>query len=593
MWLSSLSQSRRTVLLCVVLGLAVLAAYANHFYNDLHFDDLDAVRNNPAIRDLHNIPRFFVDPTLFSRAENQYLYRPITSVSLAVDYWLGDGSLFYFHLSTFLWYLVQLLLMFFLFRRIMDLADPHPSNIWTALLATMCYGLHPANAETVNYVIQRADLYNTLGTIACLWLFVRYPGQRKFGWYLLPAVAAILAKPPALIFPLMLLIYVFLFERQGKGTRKWVGAIRTVAPALLVVGALAWLLAQMRSPTWSPKADSPFPYWVTQPFVALHYFKSFFLPTELAVHAGWPYLGLFSLKAVAGYLFVLLMLGGAYLTARRPDTRPIAFGILWFFVALLPTSLMALREVTNDHRMFFPFVGLTLSVFWACRLALFRKTARLTSGRRWQYAALSAVVLILLAGAVGTRQRNRVWFTDEGLWRDSTRKNPNAPDGWINLGDVFLRQGDYEAALPYYQRAIAVRPLYSTAEMGLARIYVGLHRDAEVEEHLRRTLISLHGAEAAVIYVVLANWLESKGRPDDSIHALESAQQADPRAVEVRHAFLTAYSKRQDWPALERVARETLRLKPDDELAASCLSASLDSQGRKTSGPPVDAAGHR
>jgi hypothetical protein len=40
--------------------------------------------------------------------------------------------------------------MFLLFRRIMDMADPHASNRWTALITTAAFGLHPASAETVN-----------------------------------------------------------------------------------------------------------------------------------------------------------------------------------------------------------------------------------------------------------------------------------------------------------------------------------------------------------------------------------------------------------------------------------------------------------
>ena len=47
---------------------------------------------------------------------------------------------------------------------------------------------------------------------------------------------------------------------------------------------------------------------------------------------------------------------------RRRETWPVAFGILWFFLALLPTSsIVPLAEVLNDHRMYFPFVGLTLA----------------------------------------------------------------------------------------------------------------------------------------------------------------------------------------------------------------------------------------
>ena len=106
------------------------------------------------------------------------IYRPVVSTSLAVDYFVGRGyKPFFFHLSTFVWFAVQLILMFFLFRRIMDHADPHPSNIWVALLAAACYGLHPANAETVNYIIQRADLYDALGVVASLLFSRPFPGS--------------------------------------------------------------------------------------------------------------------------------------------------------------------------------------------------------------------------------------------------------------------------------------------------------------------------------------------------------------------------------------------------------------------------------
>src|SRR5665213_4345049 len=44
----------------------VLLAYANHFRNTFHFDDSHTVTDNPWIRSLHNVPRFFADGTTFS-----------------------------------------------------------------------------------------------------------------------------------------------------------------------------------------------------------------------------------------------------------------------------------------------------------------------------------------------------------------------------------------------------------------------------------------------------------------------------------------------------------------------------------------------
>src|SRR5579872_4037362 len=211
----------RTLVFSLLLVLNVLVAYSNHFGNDFQFDDLSAIPNNAAIRDPHTIVRAFVDPTLFSAAPEQRNYRPVTTASLALDYWIGGGlKVFFFHLSTFVWYSVLLVLMFRLFECLMDRSDPHPANFWTALAAAAIFGLHPVSAETVNYIIQRADLYNTLGCVASLFVFVRYPSQRRFGWYLIPAVLGMLAKAPGLIFPLLLAAYIWLFETDAVPARR-------------------------------------------------------------------------------------------------------------------------------------------------------------------------------------------------------------------------------------------------------------------------------------------------------------------------------------------------------------------------------------
>src|SRR5262245_15967860 len=169
----------KTLLPFLALLAIVLAAYANHFQNGFHFDDRHTIVENPAIEHLTNIPRFFSDPKTFSIIPNGPLWRPLTSTTLAIDYWLGGGRKpFWFHFSTFVLFLILLVLMLFLFRRLMDKADPHPSNRWTALAAAAVFGLHPAGAETINYIIQRADMYNTLGVVASLLWFIAYPEQR-------------------------------------------------------------------------------------------------------------------------------------------------------------------------------------------------------------------------------------------------------------------------------------------------------------------------------------------------------------------------------------------------------------------------------
>ena len=252
--------------------------YWNHFHNRFHFDDIHAIVNNAYIRDLRNIPRFFTDGSTLTVQPANQAYRPLLTTSLAIDYRLAGGlNPFYFQLSTFLWYLLQLALMFVLFYTIIDRAWPDVRSRYAVLLAVAWYALNPVMAETVNYVVQRADLLSTVGVIAALVVWIVWPGGRKYGLYLVPYVLAVLAKQPALIFPALLFAYEFLIEEDARRPGLW-PALKRSLPAFAVTLLLALFEQAMIPKTFAPGGYSGFAYRITQPLAAFHYFVSFFFP---------------------------------------------------------------------------------------------------------------------------------------------------------------------------------------------------------------------------------------------------------------------------------------------------------------------------
>ena len=277
----------RTAALCLGLALVTLAAYSNHFGNAFHFDDFHTITGNIFVRDLHNIPRFFTGAALSSSTPDAATYRPVTSASLALDYWLGGGfDPFWFHLSTFLWFEVQLILMFLLFRRLMDLADPQPSNLWTALLASALYGLHPANAETVNYIIQRGRSVQHPGSSGQPVVVHGVSGAAEArlvsaaGGAGIPGQGSgpdLSADPAGVCFP---------FRAGWRPQEMECGAAGNPAGADRD-GGRGVLTAVMTPPRMTRRAVSPWLYRSTQPWVALHYFQSFFLPTGLSADTDW------------------------------------------------------------------------------------------------------------------------------------------------------------------------------------------------------------------------------------------------------------------------------------------------------------------
>jgi len=137
--------------------------------------------------------------------------------------------------------------MVLFYRTVFDFAESRRANIIAALLAAGWYLLHPANAETINYIISRSDSYSAMFIMLA---FVLYGGSsfcRKCHLYLLPVAFGMLAKPITFIFPVLLLFYIFLFEEKASlgallnksGCRHLLASAKKACPAFSLYTAHA------------------------------------------------------------------------------------------------------------------------------------------------------------------------------------------------------------------------------------------------------------------------------------------------------------------------------------------------------------------
>src|SRR5262249_16050392 len=151
-------------------------------------------------------------------------------------------------------------------------------------------------------------------------------------------------------------------------------------PALVVAALAGWWVAHMNPPTMVTGAASRSLYMLTQPSVTLRYFVSFFAPIGLSADNDWRLVtGPARPKVLLGVGVRAAVVGGVVWAigrgARNEQTRPIAFGLAWFLLMLLPTAITPLAEVANDHRMFAPFIGLSFASVTAAALLLERAPA--------------------------------------------------------------------------------------------------------------------------------------------------------------------------------------------------------------------------
>lgn len=569
------SRSLPFVAACVVAASLVIAAYSNSLDNSFHFDDSHVIEENIFIRDLRNVPRFFTDARTFSCVPTNATYRPIVSTSLAVDHAIAGGlKPRTFHVTQILLLLVTGAMLVALFHRLLAHVCA-PWSRWTALSSATFFCVHTGNTQPINYISARSELLAGIGVLGALLTYVFLPRARRFQLHLLPMAFGILAKTPAVIAAPLLLVYDLMFERglswrevfTRSGWPRTRAALVAIAPAFAAALALYLFVEGMSPPGQTYGGGGRLRYLVTETWVWVHYARLFVWPAGLSADTD---LELFASpwdpRVAAGVAFALAMLALAWVASKRLATRPIAFGLVWFAIALAPSStFFPLAEVANDHRVYFPFMGLALAIAaWLMPRLVPDAAARPGSTARLVFAAL-AVAAVLGAHAAGTYRRNRVWRTEETLWADVVRKSPTNGRGKMNYGLTHMAAGRYERAKELFLEARERLPNYATLEVNLGIVENALGDVAAADRHFARALTLSPDHPATHRYY--ARWLIRQGRAGEAVHHLERALALSPADLEVRHMLMGVHAARGG-PDLARLAAETLGFASSDTLAA-------------------------
>jgi tetratricopeptide (TPR) repeat protein len=571
------SPGRGTVWLLAAACLILFAlAYGNSLDNSFHFDDSHVIENNLYIRSLSNIPRFFRDARTFSSVPANSTYRPLLSVTYAIDYRLGHGlAPRQFHLTQLLLMVLLALLITLLWRRVMDRAGPDPMNAFWTVFAAGLFALHTANSETMNLISARSDIISTLAIVAGLLIYDRFPRLRVWQIHLIPMIVGSLAKAPAVFYAPLLLAWVWLgldgaSERESTPARR---AVRASWPAFVAGVAMLFFLNAMNAPQWVAGGGSRSRYVLTQLFVWLHYARLFLLPLGLTADTDMPLLEhWWDTRVIAGAVFILLLAVAARRASKRPEDRPIAFGLIWFAVALIPTSsFFPLAEVANEHRIFFPYVGACLAFAWWLKRYGVPWLARVTASSDRETAVVCCVV-ILAAHAAGTHARNRTWKTEESLWLDVTEKSPQNGRGLMNYGLTQMSRGNYALARQYFDRAEILTPNYPTLEINQGVVTGAMGDQVTAEGHFRRALQLGGGSDASFFY---ARWLIDRGRAPEAIPLLEKSVALSPAGTTPRQLLMDLYAARGDLQDAQRVARDVLNIDPSSGRAAAYLRGSF------------------
>ncbi len=531
-------------------------------------------------------------------------YRPLSLLSLAADWRLGNGTMRIFKEHDVLLHLLAGVLVAWLALRLYRQGAPAGSTVpaWLAVGVAAAWLLAPLHVSTVLYLIQRMAQLATLFSLAAILCYVlarqqpvSRPGRSAallvlaLGLFL-PLAAA--SKENAATLPLLLLVVELSFFRfRGPPALSRLLRLGHGAVALVTVAGILLLVAR---PDAGPLASYAWRGFglgerlMTEARVLWSYLGSLVLPRGQAMgvyHDDYVVsTGLLSPPAT------LLALGGwaaALVVAwRLRRAAPyLAFGLGFYLLGHLAESTILPLEIYFEHRNYLPSFG----IFYAAGAGLWH-LARATGTGRLLAAGATAVVALY---AVGTFQRVQVWADPELLLMSSARAHPDSARVRVDLASYHAARGDLRSADADLDELVRLAPEFA-AGAALHRMLMRCGTEAAIPEtaweELARVPRVVQNTYTASTLHALLNTLKS-GRCDQLDEPrlarlvaerrvpLAQTLNAD-RAWSIRFVLARLYLRNRQPGAALTMADEALVLRPNSFNSARLRLEALISLGR-------------
>lgn len=550
---------------------AGLISYSTSLLGKFVYDDYAAVVNNPAIRDIFHIRRFF----------DTFNTRFLAGVSFSFNYWLHGLNTFGYHILNVLLHAAGAFFVYCLVLLTCQTPGMKEHNLAAdnripALFSALIFLTHPLATEAVSFITQRALCLAAFFYLLTLVFYAKSRLLKDFRYQVaavLSAVCCSLSKEIALTLPLMVTAYeLFFFGFSKKDTKETV--YRLLPFYLTAVMILLLLNRDSGDFIWNFK-DQVFTgggfqwtYFLTYVSVLCTYLRLFILPVNQNIDYDYALVtGLFDPRLLVSAAVLLSVLtAGVWLFKRN---RLLSFCVAWFFIAVLAewasTSVVHYAAgVMYEHWAYLPLVG--FAVFLPM---VFLKRV---TGRK-----LAVIVLCCLVGifSVLTFQRNKVWQNELSLWHDAALKSPRKATSFFGLASAYSREGMNNEAVLNYQKSISLQPVYPEAYNNLGIIYQVQGQLKEAKEFYEKA-VSLNPGYARA-YHNLGVLYEAENNKEKAIELYQKAVELKPNYVKGYKALGFIYARLGRFDEAMKYFEKAIHIDPQ---AAAEIQNTLESVPR-------------
>jgi len=462
------SPEKRTVVLCLLLVVATLAAYnpvnRNGFVN---FDDDRYIVQNSHIAGGLNGQTALWAFTNYYEAN----WHPLTWLSHALDVQLfGLNPVGHHYVNVFLHALNAVLLFWVL--------QSATRKTWPSLMVAALFALHPVNVESVAWAAERKNVLSMLFLLLALRAYGWYGEKPSVGKYALVAgsfACGLMAKPQVITLPFVLLLWDYwpLGRFSATAPSKKLNLVWEKIPlfGLALVSAVITMRAQKAGGAIHNFAAYSFPVRLENAIVAYaRYIGKALWPTRLSPLYPHP-LDLLRGWQVAASAVLLTAITLAVIRSRRHGY--LLTGWFWFLGTLVPMIglIQVGEQAMADRYAYLPFIGLFLMVCWGVE-----EWAQGLRTTRW--LSIPALVVLAVLGGLTYRQVG-FWRNSETLWSYALQvSSVRSYKAHFNLAMAYDQQARFDEAIQQLRQSIDPRDDDPQIHLGLG-IYEQRHGHAQ------------------------------------------------------------------------------------------------------------------
>lgn len=552
------ADGRAVFLLLLALGFIL---YSPSFHGKWVYDDNPAIVANDALEE--------TSETALRALTGR---RTLTDFTFALNRAAGGLDPFGYHIVNIAIHVFTAFLVFLLGRRLARRATLSTDDgRFASMAAALLFLCHPLNSQAVAYTAQRYTSLTTLFYLAALELYLAAREKRSVRMGALSFAFAFFAmrcKEIAFTLPLAVFLAELFFHR-GKD-RKLFAPLPFLILLPLIPLSLLWsdegVGRNLTTETLAAFRETPdlgrVEYLATQSVVLLRYVALLFFPAGLTVDREAALMpGFGHIAPIAATALLAAITFAAWKTRGR---FPLFLaGWTWFLLtSSVESSIIPIRDVMVEHRMYLPSVGMLIAL--AAALSQVPKRT-------------IVLVLLLVPLSLTTWGRAKTWADPILLWEDAREKSPGNPRPYVNLALAHRRGGDFQRAVDLYEKALSLDGTLVEAMYGLGLSLKKTGRPvAAIEAFQRaRSVADDYGP----VYDAEAQLLHEMGRTVDGVSLLQRGIErcgAQPLRLHLLGDMLVEL---HDPEGAAAAYRKALQLNPQDERAAIGIARTLVESG--------------